>query len=168
MQTTEIQASTRSSRAWPIYEHAGAMLVLGIAGITAIDVVGRYFLVQPVKGSFDLIEVLMAVSVFWFMPLVSRDDNHISVGLLRTRPGSALDGLRRGLIELCCVLASAIVAWQLMRSALRSISQAEVSLIIGIPKGPVVMVCAVISLLMMLAHLYRLLAMWRAHKTGAP
>ena len=168
MQTHAAHDNATTSRVWRWYEHTGALLVLGIAGITAIDVVGRYFLGQPIKGSFDLIEVLMAVSVFWFMPLVSRDDSHISVGVLRSRPDSALDGFRRAAIELCCSVTSGIVAWQLLRSALGSMRHAEVSLIIGIPKGPVVMVCAAISLLMMLAHLVRLLAMLRPNKTGAP
>ena len=161
MDTNELQRVPETRTGWRGYENAGAILILSIAGLTAVDVVGRYFLGQPVKGSFDLIEVLMALSVFWFMPLISRDDGHISVGLLKTRPHSSLDAIRRVVIEVFCVVTAVIVSWQLARTALGFVRQGEASLIIGIPKGPIVAICAAIGALMALAHAARLVTMLR-------
>lgn len=168
MDASEAQGLPEPGAGWRWYEGAGAILVLGIGGLTAVDVVGRYFLGQPLKGAFDLIEVLMALSVFWFMPLISRDDGHISVGLFKTRPRSALDAVRRVAIEGCCLLTAAIVSWQLARTSLDFMRQGEVSLIIGLPKGPVVAACAAIGAVVALAHGVRLVSMLRRGRGVGP
>jgi TRAP-type transport system small permease protein len=138
-----------------IYEAVGGFLVLAIAGITAVDVFGRYVLSRPVKGAFEIIEVLMALSIFWFLPLLSLEGSHISVSLLRDRPGSAIDRLRRVILEVLALVGTSVLAVQLGRAAAEATQQAEASLVLGLPKGPVLAVCAVLAAAMSAMHLLR-------------
>ena len=71
---TQRQAST----AWRTLEKA---LGLGVAGIltammilTGADVVARYALNAPIKGAFEMIEILLVCLVFLAMPLAMWDD----------------------------------------------------------------------------------------------
>ena len=138
------------------YSIAGAVLVLAIAGVTAVDVFGRYFFSRPLKGAYDIIEILMALTIFWFLPQLSAAGEHVCVTLLKDRPHALADRLRRAFIELCCAATAAALAWQLARAAAQFIRQSEVSVVLGLPKGPVVAVCAAVGVLVVLTHLWRL------------
>ena len=144
------------------YEAVGGSLVLAIAGITAVDVFGRYVLSRPVKGAFEIIEVLMALSIFWFLPLLSLHGSHISVSLLSDRPGSAIDRLRRFVLEIVALVGTSVLAVQLGRAAAEATKQGEASLVLGLPKGPVLAACSVLAAGMAAMHLLR--AMRRGSK----
>ncbi|MEZ5477712.1 MAG: TRAP transporter small permease [Thiolinea sp.] len=142
------------------YGVLGALLLLGISGLMFVDVIGRYFLNMPVKGAFDLIEALMALCAFWFLPLLSRDDQHISVTLLRARSGWVAN-IQHALIELICLGVALLMGYGLFEIALEYQAIQESSLILGLPKAPFVMICALVVSLMALVHLTRLLRVLR-------
>ncbi|WP_432695010.1 TRAP transporter small permease [Marinobacterium sp. YM272] len=138
------------------YETFGAIFLLSISGLMFVDVIGRYFLNSPVKGAFDIIEALMALCAFWFLPLLSRDGEHISVTIFRAS-GGVLARIQRALIELICCAISLLIAWSLYSIASEYAAYNEASLIIGLPKAPFVYICAVTGVLMALTHLSRFL-----------
>jgi len=151
-----VQGRSASLPGW--YESAGALLVLAIGGLTAVDVFGRYVLSKPVFGAFDMVEALMAVSIFWFLPSVSRSSGHISLGLLNLRPGSWVERLRQAVVELACVAASAVLAYQLFHAAADHAARGEASLILQIPTSPLVYACATFGALVAGVHGWRLLS----------
>lgn len=138
-----------------LYQTVGAVLVVSIAALMSVDVLGRYFLGMPLNGSFDMIETLMALCAFWFMPLLSRQGLHISVTLFRSR-GGWMARVQTFLIEAICFVTAALMSWVLFEIAVEFHEMQERSLVIGLPKGPVVGVCAAVTALMALAHLSRL------------
>ena len=50
-----------------------------------IDVIGRYFFGIPIKGSNELISLLLAVTVFLCLPIIAFENDHIKVNLLERR-----------------------------------------------------------------------------------
>lgn len=50
--------------------------------LTLVDVVGRYFFDSPVVGATEYISFLLAIVMYAGLPLVTRDNGHISVGIL--------------------------------------------------------------------------------------
>jgi TRAP-type C4-dicarboxylate transport system permease small subunit len=60
---------------------AGVVL-FALMALTFVDVVGRYFLSQPVYGGFEITEMLLAALIFAALPLVTLRDEHITVDLL--------------------------------------------------------------------------------------
>ncbi|HPE59619.1 MAG TPA: TRAP transporter small permease [Thiolinea sp.] len=138
------------------YMLLGALLLVAMSGLMFTDVIGRYFLNKPVRGAFDLVEALMALCAFWFLPLLSRDDQHISVTLLRACSGLVAK-IQQALIELICLTVALLMAYGLFETALEYHQIQENSLILGLPKAPFVMICALVVFLMALAHLSRLI-----------
>lgn len=59
-----------------------AVLVFALMAVTFIDVVGRYFFDAPIPGTFEVVSFLLALLVFSGLPLVTRDERHITVTLM--------------------------------------------------------------------------------------
>ena len=59
-----------------------AVLVFALMAVTFIDVVGRYFFDSPIPGTFEVVSFLLALLVFSGLPLVTRDERHITVTLM--------------------------------------------------------------------------------------
>lgn len=60
-------------------------LLIALMLLTFVDVVGRYFLGQPVPGGHVLVQCLVCLLVFSGLPLVVLDDEHLRVRLLDRR-----------------------------------------------------------------------------------
>ena len=65
-----------------------ALTLAAMMSLTFVDVVGRYFFDAPVAGGFEIVAFLLALVIFAGLALVTRDRQHITVGLF--------DGLFRG------------------------------------------------------------------------
>jgi TRAP-type C4-dicarboxylate transport system permease small subunit len=59
-----------------------ALAMLGLVGLTFVDVIGRYFFAAPVRGATELVELAMVVIVFLGLPLVTRHGEHLSLDFL--------------------------------------------------------------------------------------
>ena len=72
-------------------------LLLGVAAfvmfmmmaLTFTDVLGRYLLRSPLPGAFEMIQFLMPFVIFTVLPVITKEDGHITV--------TVLDGLVRRL-----------------------------------------------------------------------
>lgn len=137
------------------YESIGAFVLLSISSVMFIDVVGRYF-GRPIKGSFDIVEAFMALGAFWFLPLLSYKDQHISVTIFKAN-GGTIATLQALFIEAFCAAISLLMAWCLFSIANEFEEYQEVSLILGLPKAPFVQACAVIVIIMTAVHFYKLI-----------
>ena len=60
---------------------AAALLFL-LMILTCLDVVGRYGLGAPVPGAFELSEVLLALTIYAALPLVTLHNEHVSIDLM--------------------------------------------------------------------------------------
>lgn len=58
-----------------------AVVLFSMAGLTFVDVIGRYLFSAPVPGTFETVGLLMGVVTFAALPLVTRAQNHITVDL---------------------------------------------------------------------------------------
>src|SRR5689334_24228939 len=59
--------------------------------LTFFDVVGRYLLNKPIRGGFEVTELLLLVLIFAGLPLVSHADEHVTMDFIdRVLPPRAL------------------------------------------------------------------------------
>jgi TRAP-type C4-dicarboxylate transport system permease small subunit len=65
-----------------VLEWLSIALLLGLMAVTGLNVIGRYFLNAPLRGAFELTEVLLAALVFSALPLVGRADEHVDVDIV--------------------------------------------------------------------------------------
>ncbi len=124
--------------------------------LTFADVLMRYLFARPVRGSSELIQFAMALTIFAALPVVTRQREHICVSLT--------DGLFRGRARvaklLACdavsLLALALIAWRLGIQAVEYIDSKAATIVLGLGMAPLtfvmcafaVLTCAVVILQM--------------------
>lgn len=69
---------------------SGVLVVtlFGMAVLTFVDVIGRYFFNAPIPGTFETVGLMLGVATFAAFPMVTLRETHITVDLF--------DGLIRG------------------------------------------------------------------------
>ena len=90
----------------------GSLLVV-LMLLTFVDVIGRYFLGQPVPGGHVLVQCLVCLLVFTGLPLVVLDDEHLRVRLLDRRMTQSQRKWRDFAVKLVIVGALAVLAGQM-------------------------------------------------------
>ena len=59
-----------------------SLCLLAMVAVTVLDVAGRSFFNAPLSGGYEISEILMGLTVFSALPLASRAENHLAIGLL--------------------------------------------------------------------------------------
>ena len=55
---------------------AASAILLAMMLLTVVDVVARYVFSRPVRGAFEITELMLVVLIFAGLPLVSFSDEH--------------------------------------------------------------------------------------------
>ena len=97
-----------------------AVLLLLMMGLTFVDVLGRYLFNAPIYGSAEMIQFLLALTIFAALGIVNADDSHIVVEVFEARIKKFIPNLHGYLIQGFSVLAMAFISWQLYIFALDS------------------------------------------------
>ena len=130
---------------------AGALL-FAMMTLTFVDVVMRYFFNAPIKGGFEVTEMMMAVLIFAGLPLVSRKNEHVTIDAFdRLFPV----GMRRALhvvIHLVCAVALIGMAWLLFIKAGRFAEIGDITQTLKIPIAPFVYLMAALTLATAVVH----------------
>lgn len=113
------------------------MLLLAMMGVTVVDVLGRYFLSQPLPGAFELTEVGLVLLIFAGLPLVSAREEHVNVPLLVERLGPRGRQVQAWLVRILGAALLALLAWRLWLRAGQLLSFGDRTTYLSIPMGPV-------------------------------
>lgn len=98
---------------------AALMFIMMI--LTFADVVGRYVFTAPIFGAAEMIQFLLAMTIFGGLCLVNARDEHITVELFETQLDKVIPPtVRRIIIQLFSVGMMAVVAYQLYQFALEA------------------------------------------------
>lgn len=120
-----------------LLEAVMAAFLLAMAVITGIDVVGRYVFNAPLPGGYEIVQYLMAVSVFAALPLAARAEGHLTIGLFTDR----LTGRARRWHRIAMLVISAgtlaFLAWRMGVQAAVMDSRQMVSGSLRMPLAPV-------------------------------
>lgn len=90
-----------------------SLCLIAMTGITVVDVAGRYLLNAPLKGGYEISEMMMGLTVFAALPLAARAENHLAIGLLTDRLTGEARRLHRIVILIVSVAALAFIAWRM-------------------------------------------------------
>jgi TRAP-type C4-dicarboxylate transport system permease small subunit len=100
-----------------IAEIVTAFLMLVMMMLTFVDVVGRYVFTAPVFGAAEMIQFLLAMTIFGGLCLVNARDEHITVELFEPLLDRRFPVARRIIVQLFSVGVMAIIAYQLYEFA---------------------------------------------------
>lgn len=103
-----------------LFDLVTAALLGGMAAVTFVDVVGRYLLNRPLRGAFELTEVLMAAVIFAALPSLTLRREHIAIDLLDRYYSPRAAKIRDFALELASGLVVACLAYEFFHEARRA------------------------------------------------
>lgn len=134
---------------------AGMAFVMMV--LTTLDVVMRYVFNSPVRGAFEMTEIMMGLMVFAAAPAMTWAGENICVTLLSERFPPRFGRVIQSLCDLTCAVMAALVTWRLWRHGARLLTSREITMELAIPKGYIAQAMAVGMALVALAFLLRVL-----------
>ena len=150
--------------------------VLGIAAslilflmmlLTFVDVVARYLFNFPLRGGFEVTELMLLVLIFAGLPLVSHADEHVTMDFIdRVLPDTGRRFLVR-LVHAICAAVMFFLTWQVWIKAGRIAGYGDTTDVLKITVGPFVYFMAAMILLTGLVHLYKMFVPGEARATQA-
>jgi TRAP-type C4-dicarboxylate transport system permease small subunit len=135
-------------------------LILGLTGLTAADVILRYWFNAPVSGAFELTEIMLAALIFAALPITTDRDEHVTVDLVDALVPARAQRVLRVIGDLVSALALAVFAWRLGLQALRLMAEGTQTFSLSLPMHPLAWFAAfacALSALTALAHAVRTL-----------
>ena len=137
---------------------AASVILFAMMLLTVVDVIARYRLKMPVRGAFEVTELLMVVLIFAGLPLVSFSDEHAVMDfidrLLSPRGQRALEravhAVNAGFMFL--------LTWLMWLKAGRIWAYRDATDVLRILYGPFVYFMAATLALAGLIHLYKVVA----------
>jgi len=134
---------------------AASAILLSMMLLTFVDVVARYGLNRPVRGAFEVTELLLLVLIFAGLPLVSFADEHALMDFIDRLLGPrALRGLERAVHALCAAVMF-LLAWLAWLKADRIWAYRDATDVLRIVYGPFVYFMALTLFLAGIIHLYK-------------
>lgn len=121
----------------------GGVLLLGLMGLTVVDVIGRYLFNAPLVGATELTELLLAAVIFLGLPAVALAEEHVTVDLVTDRMPPRLQPWRLALAGLFSAVVLAVVTWRIWIYAGQIGSYGGATNSLRIPIAPLGYFCAV-------------------------
>ena len=114
-----------------------AFVMFMMMSLTFIDVLGRYLLRSPIPGAFELIQFMMPFLIFTVLPVISKEDGHITVTVLDSFVPTYMQWAQKLFIQAGSMAAIALVGWCLWHQG-QSLNEGRyVSGYLEWPIGPV-------------------------------
>jgi TRAP-type C4-dicarboxylate transport system permease small subunit len=129
--------------------------------LVAADVTGRYLFNKPISGGYELVQLLMGVLVFSTLPVISRTNEHITIGLLDPYFKGIADRIRRVFVNVFSAAVLSFLAWRLGIHAGKLSANGDTTAVLALPLAPIgwfmtiMTVLSVISLLILTVRVAR-------------
>jgi TRAP-type transport system small permease protein len=134
---------------------AASAILFAMMLLTFVDVVARYLFNFPLRGGFEVTELMLLVLIFAGLPLVSHADEHVTMDFIdRVLPPAGRRFVIRFVHFLCAALMF-FLTWQMGIKAGRIMGAGDYTDVVKIPVGPFVYFMAGMIALTGLVHLYK-------------
>jgi len=142
-------------RADAVLGAAASLILFCMMTLTFVDVVARYVFSRPLRGAFEVTELMLLVLIFAGLPLVTHAGEHVTMDLIDRLLGARARRLMARLVELGCSALMFLLAWLMWLKAGRIAGYGDTTDVLRIPVGPFVYFMAAMILLSGLLHLYK-------------
>ena len=125
--------------------------------LTVVDVVARYVFSRPLRGAFEVTELMLLVLIFAGLPLVSFSDEHAVMDFIDRVIGPRSQLWLERLVQLVNAVFMFLLTWLVWRKADRIWAYGDTTDVLRILYGPFVYFMAVTLALAGLIHLYKVI-----------
>jgi TRAP-type C4-dicarboxylate transport system permease small subunit len=134
---------------------AASALLFAMMCLTFVDVVARYLFNSPIRGGFEITELVLLVLIFAGLPLVSHGDEHVTMDFIdRMLPARALAVLIRAVHALVAAMFL-FLTWQMWIKAARIAGYGDTTDVLRITVGPFVYFMVAMIALTALVHVFK-------------
>ena len=134
---------------------AASAILFAMMLLTFVDVVARYLFDFPLRGGFEITELMLLVLIFAGLPLVSHADEHVTMDFIdRLLPPRAVMLVVRAVHALCAAVMF-FLTWQVWIKARTIAGYGDTTDVLKILVGPFVYFMVAMILLTGLVHLYK-------------
>jgi TRAP-type C4-dicarboxylate transport system permease small subunit len=130
-----------------------AVLLFCLMMLTTADVIGRYVFNWPIRGAFELTELLLLTLIFAGLPLASRADEHVTLDFIDMLLGNSGRLLLRRFVDLVCGLLFLGLAYRVWIKADRIAGYGDTTEVLRVPVGPFVYFMAIMVAVTGIVHL---------------
>ncbi|WP_171051760.1 TRAP transporter small permease [Alteribacter natronophilus] len=95
------------------------VILLGMMFIVTFDVIGRAFFSQPIRGTFELTELGLALVVFFSLSYTELSKEHISIDFIMEKFPQSVQYYFNIVINFLVMALMGLVAWQLWENSRR-------------------------------------------------
>jgi TRAP-type C4-dicarboxylate transport system permease small subunit len=142
-------------RADAILGVAASAILLAMMLLTVVDVVARYVFSRPVRGAFEVTELMLVVLIFAGLPLVSFSDEHAVMDFIdRVLGARARRALDRA-VQAASAAFMFLMAWLTWLKADRIWAYRDATDVLRVVYGPFVYFMAATLALAGVIHLYK-------------
>ena len=135
---------------------AASAILLAMMFLTVVDVVARYIFSRPVRGAFEVTELMLLVLIFAGLPLVSFSDEHAVMDFIDRLFGRRGQDRLQRLVQLLNAAFMFLLTWLAWRKADRIWAYRDSTDVLRIVYGPFVYFMALTLALAGLIHLYKM------------
>lgn len=135
--------------------YVGAVVLFAMMGLTFVDVVLRYLFNKPVRGAFEITELLMVVLIYAGLPLVSRNDMHVTTDLVDRYLSRPVKRALAAVVHLVCSAALLGGTWLMWLKARRTLEVGDTTANLQIALAPFVYLMCALMLATALIHLVK-------------
>ena len=126
--------------------------------LTFVDVVLRYGFNRPLRGGFEVTELMLLVLIFAGLPLVTHAGEHVTMDLIDRWLGARARNALTRLMEALSATLMFALTWFMWLKATRVAGYGDTTDVLRIAVAPFVYFMVAMILLSGLIHLYRALA----------
>ncbi len=135
---------------------AASAILFCMMALTFVDVVLRYIFNRPIRGGFEVTELMLLVLIFAGLPLVSHAGEHVTLDFIDRLLGrSATHHLER-FVHFACAAIMFLLTWLVWLKADRIWAYRDATDVLRIVYGPFVYFMAAMIALTGLIHLYKM------------
>jgi len=136
---------------------AASAILLAMMLLTVVDVVARYVFSRPLRGAFEITELMLLVLIFAGLPLVSFADEHAVMDFIDRLLGPRGQGWLERAVQLVNAGFMFLLTWLVWRKADRIWAYRDATDVLRIVYGPFVYFMAVTLALAGVIHLYKVI-----------
>ena len=111
----------------------GIIALIGMMGLITVDVILRNTVGKPILGSYELIQFLMVITIFFAVPYTAIHDGHVTVDLVYERFPPKMRSVIDFLANLFSLGLFILICWQSVVQGFYIYQSKQVTLALGIP-----------------------------------
>ena len=90
---------------------AASVILMLLMLLTTVDVISRYLFNWPLRGGFEMTELMLLILIFAGLPLVSHADEHVTMDFIDRMLGARAVAAIVRLVHALCAAVMFFLAW---------------------------------------------------------